>query len=81
MKLKVYGVNYDGKERLVVAASSQKLAAQLMGVTIGCMRDFGSVTGNKEEIAKAMIEPGRVWRRGYMIGDQLEPVGVVPCQP
>lgn len=68
--LKVFGANYDGKNRRIVAATSQKQAAALLGMSLSGFRAYGSVTGNREEIEIAMREPGAVWSQGYQRGAQ-----------
>lgn len=67
-KLKVYGVNYDGRTRRIVAATSQKKAAELTGVSFYSFSNYGCETGNKEEIEIAMKNPGTVWSQGYYFG-------------
>lgn len=63
MKLKVYGVDWCGKFRRIVAARSQKEAAVLFGTTLCHFRDYGSQTFNEEEVALAMSETGAIWER------------------
>lgn len=49
--------------QFVVAATSQKKAAALLGCTLGFLRDYGSETGNEDDLAQALSEPGVVfWR-------------------
>lgn len=60
-KLKVYGgyTFKDGKQvRCVVAATSQKKAADAAGESISHVRNYWSVTGNQDEIDAAMSTPG-----------------------
>lgn len=61
MKLKVYGINIDGRHRCIVAAKSLKAAAVAFRVSYGYMRGWGSDTGNVEEIALATSTPGVVY--------------------
>jgi hypothetical protein len=68
--LKVFRVNYDGRNRRIVAATSQKQAAELLGMSLSGFRAYGSVTCNKEEVEIAMREPGAVWSKGYQHGAQ-----------
>lgn len=63
MRLKVYGCNEDGRYRAIVAATSQKAAAELIGISVNHLREYGSQTGNAKEIEIAMRRPGMVWRR------------------
>lgn len=63
--LKVYAVNYNGKEERIVAATSMKQAAALIGVTYGTMRAFGHETFSEGRRADALSEPGVVWREPY----------------
>lgn len=61
---KVFGgmTFHDGKQmRAVVAAPSQKRAAELVGMSVGEFRQFWSVTGNSEEIRAALSRPGTVF--------------------
>ena len=59
--MKVYGINWCGRERRIVAARSQKEAARLMRTSVHNLREWGCETGNQEEIEQAMLEPGLVW--------------------
>ena len=61
-KLKVYGVNLDGKHRGIIATTSQREAARLFRIPLGRMRDYGSETGNTEECCIALAEPGVPFR-------------------
>ncbi len=59
MKLKVYGWNHEGRHRVIVAATSWKKAVVAVPYTRAeYARIYGAVTGNAEEIAQAMSEPG-----------------------
>ncbi|WP_293000039.1 hypothetical protein [Nevskia sp.] len=60
--LKVYGCNLDGRHRGIVAATSQVVAAKLLGLTLSHLRTYGCETGNKEEVELAMREPGIAWQ-------------------
>lgn len=77
-ELKVFGVSFDGRNRRVVAAPSQAAAARLTGMSPHSFRQYGGETGNAEEIAVAMREPGVVWSRGYAIDSQWVRIGQVP---
>jgi len=66
-ELRVWSVSDDGRRSLIVAARSQKHAAELMGVTLSRLRDYGSVTANDVQVATATAEPGTVFTR--RIGD------------
>lgn len=69
MKLKVYGYSgfvRDGthvQSRMVVATTSKKVAAVLFRTTLHDLNEFGGETGNKDEIATAMSNPGKVFYR------------------
>lgn len=63
MKPKVYGMNYNGRERRIVAATSWAKAAAAAGMSLSDARSFGSITGNKEECERCLREPGVVWSR------------------
>ena len=67
-KLKVFGVNYRGTARRIVAATSQFQAALLMDVTLGYLREYGGITGNSTEMQLCLNSPGDVFEcstRGY----------------
>lgn len=64
-KLKVYAVNYDGRSCRIVAATSQKEAAALIGTNLNQLRTSGGETWNAEDISVAMQEPGAVYSRKY----------------
>jgi len=64
-QLKVYGVNLNGHYRGIVAATSRTAAARAFGIKPYHMRDFGSETGNPEEVALALSRPGAVFQRAY----------------
>ncbi len=59
--LKVFGLS-TGMHRGIVAATSQKEAADLFDVSLGYMREHGCETGNAEECSIALKEPGIVWK-------------------
>lgn len=70
-KLKVYGFNVPmlnipiehrpypwGEHRLVVATTSWKSVAEISGRDYNFLRNYGSVTGNAEEIQACLERPG-----------------------
>lgn len=64
MKLKVFGglMIINGKQvRIIVAATSQKKAAELTGVSLAHLRDYWSVTGNAVELDVALSKPNTVF--------------------
>lgn len=66
MALKVYGGCYDGKNRVIVAASSKKAAhalvsAALRGMSYHGWNEYTSETGNEFELSVALAEPGSVF--------------------
>ena len=69
-KLKVYGGMPIGpmtrrQERCVVAAYNQKEVAQIMGQSVYEISGWWCVTGNKEEIEKALAQPHTpIWMGG-----------------
>lgn len=63
MKLKVYGIGWMGKCRRIVATTSKKKAAELIGTTFYHFNEYGSETGNEEEVKLAMSKPGTVFER------------------
>jgi hypothetical protein len=71
-KQKVYGFNFDGKERRIVAATSFVEAAKLAGSTVARVRKYGCVTGNTVEISIAMSTPGKAWRLSNKVGSNWE---------
>lgn len=73
--IKVFGVNYDGRHRRIVAATSMTAAAINMGIKAYHMREYGSETGDPEEVSLAMLEPGVVWEKGWRHGDKWERIG------
>ena len=64
--LRVYSGTIDGQHRSIVAARNQATAAQILGCSFVCVRNYFSVTGNAEEIAVAMQSPGTVYRKPDM---------------
>lgn len=61
-RLKVYGGTPFNpaswkQERCVVAAYSQQEVAQVMGCSLGEIRGRWRMTGNKEEIERALAKP------------------------
>lgn len=50
-----------GQVHAVVAATSQAAAAEALGVTVGHLRNYGSVTANEQDVAVASAEPGVVF--------------------
>ena len=63
MTLKVYGIgemNDKGKyQRAVVAVKNQAEAAKALGYSKYYLANYGSITGNKKEVAAALRYPGR----------------------
>lgn len=57
------GMTFHGRKqmRAVVAAPSQKRAAELVGISVGQFRQFWGITGNSEEIRVALSRPGTVF--------------------
>lgn len=61
MALKVFGgLTFKGgmQMRTLVAASSQKAAAKLVGTSLDDFRAYWSVTGNRAEVEAALAQPG-----------------------
>lgn len=75
---KVFGgmTFHGGKQmRAVVAAPTQKRAAELVGMSVGEFRQFWSVTRNSEEIQTALSQPGTVFGKPYTaFNAPLEPL-------
>jgi len=58
--MKVYGGSMikSGREnRVVIAATSWKRVAEIVGLPLGYLRNYWAVTGNDGEIAAAMAQP------------------------
>ena len=63
MAHKVFGglKQVQGKQlRTIVAATSQKQAAELLGVSVSFLKDYFAVTGTPAEVAAALAAPGVV---------------------
>lgn len=63
MAQKVFGglKQVGGKQlRTIVAANSQRQAAELLGVSVSFLKDYFPVTGAPAEVAAAMAAPGVV---------------------
>lgn len=77
-KLKVYGgLVFNGKRkqvRTIVATTSQKNAAALVGCTVSEIRNYWSETGNDMEIATALALPGVVLQASTDMGNDFAPV-------
>lgn len=63
MKLKVYGVGWMGRHRRIVATTSKKKAAELIGTSLYHFNEYGCETGNEEEIKMAMSKPETVFEQ------------------
>ena len=69
-ELKVFGgmpfnANHR-QERCVIAAYSQKQVAEIIGTSLSDIRGWWCVTGNKEEIEKALAKPlTPIWMGRY----------------
>ena len=63
-KLKVYGgfifIKTD-QCRTIVATTSQRIVAELLDLTLHEIQNYWSITGNEEELAIALANPGRVF--------------------
>lgn len=75
---KVFGgmTFHKGKQvRGVIAAPSQKRAAELVGMSIGQFRQYWSVTGNSEEVRAALSHPETLLGRSFTgFNDPLKPL-------
>jgi hypothetical protein len=65
-KLKVFGGCFDGKNRVICAAPSQKacvenLKAAGVNVSLHYFREHACDTGNEEELEIALANPGEVY--------------------
>lgn len=61
-KLRTYSMNLDGTHNVLVAAPSQKAAAELIGVTVYMLRTWDAGHNEADE-ALALSEPGQVFRQ------------------
>ncbi|HBN9243600.1 hypothetical protein [Pseudomonas aeruginosa] len=61
-KLKTYCLNLDGTHNVMVAASSQQAAADLIGTTVYMLRTWDAGYNDEDE-ALALSEPGQVFRQ------------------
>lgn len=69
-----------GKQRrTVVAAPSRKAAAELLGLSVGHMKDYWTVTGNQLEIETAMAQPGVVFMSSGPQCKEFKPVSKGPA--
>lgn len=73
-KLKVYGGLVHmrggrGQVRTIVATTSQKKAAELVGCTISEIRDWWETTENDKELATALAQPGVVLQADDSMGN------------
>lgn len=75
--MKVFGgiIFRNGKQvRAIVATTSQKRAAELVGVSLSELRDYWSVTGNDIEMQTACSEPGRVFVASTIMGNDFKAI-------
>ncbi len=76
--LKVWGglvhMGARGQCRTVVAATSQAKAAEALNCTVSELRSWWSVSGNKDDLAAALSEPGRVFMASSSMGRDFRPV-------
>ena len=63
MKLKVWGVGWMGRSRRIVAATSKKRAAELVGTSLYHFNEYASETANRTEFELAMSKPGTVFEQ------------------
>lgn len=69
--MKVFGglTFVSGKQvRTIVAASTKKEAAELIGVSLYCFNQYWTRTGNKLEIEAALANPRKVLRASTTMG-------------
>lgn len=62
-RMKVWSGNYDGRNRRMVAAMSQRRAMELLGVSRTDFKNYFGETGNEQDRAIALQEPGVVFER------------------
>ncbi|SER36315.1 hypothetical protein [Giesbergeria anulus] len=77
-KLKVFGglvqMGARGQCRTVVAATSQAKAAGALGCSLHELRAWWSVSGNKDDLAAALPNPGQVFMASSSMGRDFRPV-------
>lgn len=61
-KLKTYCLNLDGTHNVMVPASSQQAAAELIGTTVYMLRTWDAGYNDEDE-ALALSDPGQVFRQ------------------
>jgi hypothetical protein len=77
-RLKVYSCNLDGMHVGVVATTSKKKAAELLGVSYYHFCQFGHETGNDEDVAVARSKPMTAFKKGYERGSEWIPTPNLP---
>ena len=65
----MWGVNYNGTHRRIVAAKTKASAARLMDVTDRHLRIYGCETRNAKELEIALAEPNVVFEKSERVGD------------
>ena len=65
-ELKVYGYNYCGTHRKIVATRTKKRAIELLGITRHDAKDFMCETGNVKELEIAKSKPGVIFIKSYL---------------
>ena len=60
-ELKVFGGFFRRDDRVIVAATSQRQAAEIIGTSVGVIKKYFAITGNAKEIEKAISSPGTVF--------------------
>jgi hypothetical protein len=76
MKLKVFGglTCENGKQvRTIVAATSKKKAAELVGVSLYGFSDFWCETGNDTELETALASPMTVFKSSSCTNNDFKP--------
>lgn len=58
------GVAMGRQVRAVIAAPTQKVAAEAFGLSLYAFRQYAGETGNQQELAVALSKPGAVFIRG-----------------
>jgi hypothetical protein len=62
-ELKVFSGCLDGRNQVSVAAANQKEAAELMGTSLYSFRQYCAETGNPDDVARCLAEPGTVFKQ------------------
>jgi hypothetical protein len=81
MKLKVWGdllmnpkrsCERSGQVRSIIAAASQREAAEIIGMSLYEFRQYWAETGNKIELVAALVKPRTILQATTSMGDDFQ---------